>query len=332
MLFRSLSGLQKVPGVRAGHTIVAALWAVGLALAAGPAAAAQSEAVDQEPGEFCTNTAKAGTIACRNQGEADYWIAVGICFNDADAGRRKTCLARAEKKRDASAEECGDIFAARQLVCKEVGQRPYDPKIDPKNFVRTIDNPYLPFIPGTRLTYRGKTEDGVETIVVSVSNRTETILGVKCTVVRDTVTLDGQVIEDTIDWYAQDKQGNVWYFGEISQSFVNGDLNSLAGSWRAGVDGALPGIVMPAKPRKGDAYRQEFAFGVAEDWVKILDVRGKARVPAASCNDCVVTRDRVPLEPDADERKFYAKGIGFILEIDEATGERGVELVKIERP
>ncbi|HEX6010848.1 MAG TPA: hypothetical protein VFY87_03395, partial [Geminicoccaceae bacterium] len=166
--------------------------------------------------------------------------------------------------------------------------------------------------------------------VVSVTGETEEILGVRCTVVQDTVTLDGVLVEDTTDWFAQDRLGNVWYFEEIARNYENGDLANLDGSWRAGVDGAQPGIVMRARPRAGEVYRQEFRLGDAEDLAQVLSLSGDAAVPAASCGDCVVTRDFTPLEPDLVERKFYAPGIGLILEVDLETGER-VELVEIRR-
>ena len=162
-------------------------------------------------------------------------------------------------------------------------------------------------------------------------DETETILGVECTVVRDTVTVDGELVEDTLDWFAQDRNGNVWYFGEISKSFEDGDLVSLDGSWRAGVDGAKPGIVMKAHPAVGDVYRQEFLLGVAEDYARVVSLSGDATVPAASCTNCLVTGDFVPLEPDADERKFYKRGVGLILEVDRTTGDR-VELIEYQAP
>jgi hypothetical protein len=144
------------------------------------------------------------------------------------------------------------------------------------------------------------------------------------------VTRDGELVEDTLDWYAQDRQGNVWYFGEIAQNFEEGRLANLDGSWRAGVDGALPGIVMKAAPRVGDVYRQEFALGEAEDFARVVSLSGRVTTPAASCTNCLVTGDFSTLEPDLNERKFYARGIGFIFERDQNTGET-VELVEIRR-
>jgi hypothetical protein len=141
---------------------------------------------------------------------------------------------------------------------------------------------------------------------------------------------DGEVIEDTFDWYAQDKDGNVWYFGEIALNFEDGQLVDIEGSWTAGVDGAKAGIIMKARPAVGDVYRQEFFLGDAEDMGEVLSVKASASVPApgASCDgDCLLTRDWTPLEPDAEEEKSYAPGIGPILEVNPETKER-VELVE----
>ena len=170
--------------------------------------------------------------------------------------------------------------------------------------------------------------------------KTKLIEGVTCVVVNDLVEEDGVPIENTDDWYAQDALGNVWYCGEIAKNFeiFEGDdpeeaeLVDIDGSWKAGRDGAQPGIIMLALPQAGDVYRQEVALGEAEDAARVISTTGSAAVPAASCDgDCVVTRDFTPLEPDANERKFYAPGVGLILERDLESGDR-VELVEFTPP
>jgi hypothetical protein len=281
-------------------------------------------------GGACTRTAKAAGQSCLYQAQADFWLDIGLCRNK-PAAQHDDCVDRAESRRIRAARLCAEQFDAREDVCDALGERRYRPEIDPESFVAKIDNPYMPLKPGTTFVYRGETEDGVERITVTVTDETETILGVKCTVVRDVARLDGEVIEDTLDWFAQDKQGNVWYFGEISKNFEDGDLVSLDGSWRAGVDGALPGIIMKADPQVGDVYRQEFFLGEAEDIGKVVRLDGSASVPAAQCNgNCLVTKDYTPLEPDVDERKFYKRGLGLILEIDRESGER-VELIEVRQ-
>ena len=136
-------------------------------------------------------------------------------------------------------------------------------------------------------------------------------MGVKCVVVHDTVTLDGKMVEDTLDWYAQDKQGAVWYFGEATKEFKSGGRTSTEGSWEGGVKGAQPGIVMPAAPKPGDPYRQEFLSGEAEDMGQVVTTNETVTVPAGTYKNCVKTKDWSMLE-SGSEFKWYAKGIGFV--------------------
>jgi len=201
----------------------------------------------------------------------------------------------------------------------------YNPSIDPANFVAVINNPRLPLVPGTQYVYKG----GDETIEVTVTSDTKKILGVTATVVRDVASEDGEVVEDTFDWFAQDTSGNVWYLGEDTREFENGKVVSRAGSWEAGVDGAKPGIVMHgSQPPAGTPYRQEYAPCEAEDMAEVVDLSVSVTVPYGSFDNCLQTREFTPLEPDANEYKFYCPGIGLVLEIDINTGKR-VELVEI---
>jgi Ca2+-binding RTX toxin-like protein len=197
--------------------------------------------------------------------------------------------------------------------------------VDPKNFTTQIDNPYLILRPGTTFVYQDA-EGVVDTVVVT--RDTVTILGVTCVVVHDTATLNGQVIEDTFDWYAQDKQGNVWYFGEDTKEFEPGNPVpiSTTGSWKAGVDGADPGIVMEAHPQKGDVYLQENAPGVAEDTAKVLSLDSSADVPYGSFDDVLRTKEYSPLSPSV-ENKYNVAGVGFVLAT--SSGGNREELVKV---
>ena len=204
----------------------------------------------------------------------------------------------------------------------------YAPDLDPADFVRLIDNPFLPFIPGSRWVY--ESDDGSERIEVVVLDETREILGITATLVRDTVTEDGELVEDTVDWYAQDCDGNVWYLAEDSKELEDGEVVSTAGSWEAGVDGAFPGIVMQADPRVGQSYRQEFYAGEAEDLAEILQLDGSETVPLGSFTQLLVVREWNPLEPEVIENKYYARGTGVVLEL-EVAGESGrVELVSFE--
>jgi hypothetical protein len=192
----------------------------------------------------------------------------------------------------------------------------YSVEIDPARFTSVVDNPYLPLLPGTRREYRSEASDGeVEIIVVEVLDEHRTVMGVDTIVVHDLVTTeDGEVIEDTVDWYAQDADGNVWYFGEDTTAYENG-VASKVGSWEGGVGGALPGIAMPASPAvTATGYRQEFLAGTAEDMGQVIAVGEPLTVAAGSYTDTIRTRDWTPLEPDIVEEKVYAAGVGFIYE------------------
>lgn len=191
---------------------------------------------------------------------------------------------------------------------------PYAPKIDPATFSTNIDNPYLPMVPGTRTIYEADTPDGKQRTTTEVTRDTKKVMGVQTIVVHDTVTIDGKPSEDTYDWFAQDRDGNVWYFGEDSKEFKDGAVDT-GGSFEAGVDGALPGIVMLASPQVGDKYRQEYARGVAEDAGEIVSLQGSENTQLTGpASDLLVIRDSDLLEPDAPaEKKYYARGIGLIL-------------------
>jgi hypothetical protein len=206
---------------------------------------------------------------------------------------------------------------------------PYSPKIDPAAFSTAIDNSFLPMVPGTRTIYQARTPDGLQTTTTEVTRDTKTIMGVKTVVVHDTVSVDGIRTEDTFDWYAQDRDGNVWYFGEDTKEFQDGSAVTT-GSFEAGVNGALPGIVMPAHPQVGDQYRQEFAKGVAEDTGEVLSLTGSERSPLTGpLGDLLVTRDTDLLNPTAPaENKYYARGHGLILTTEAGGREEAVRVEK----
>jgi hypothetical protein len=154
---------------------------------------------------------------------------------------------------------------------------------------------------------------------------------VPATVVRDQVFLNGELEEDTFDWFAQDRHGNVWYFGEKTAEYANGKVASTAGSWEGGVDGALPGIIMLADPQVGDVYRQEFYKGQAEDVGEVTGVGGSITVPLGTFTDILVTEEWTPLEPNVRERKTYVPGIG-VVETRVIKGGRGVTKIVAFKP
>jgi hypothetical protein len=193
---------------------------------------------------------------------------------------------------------------------------PYSPTIEPSNFTTKIDNPYFPLTPGTRTIYEATTQDGLQRTTTEVTRDTKNIMGVDTVVVHDTVTIDNEPLEDTLDWYAQDRDGNVWYFGEATKEFKDGTADT-AGSFESGVNGALPGIIMPGHPQVGDQYRQEYAKGVAEDTGEVLDLTGSETTPlTGAVTNLLVTRDSDLLDPTAPgENKYFARGIGLILTV-----------------
>jgi hypothetical protein len=189
----------------------------------------------------------------------------------------------------------------------------YSPNIDPANFVTVIDNPYFPLTLGRTWIYEGDGPEGFEHIEVNVTDETREIMGVTVTVVRDTVSINGEVAEDTYDYYAQDKDGNVWYFGEDSKEIANGQVVSTAGSWEAGVDGALPGIIMLADPQVDAEYRQEYYAGEAEDMGKVIETGVSVSLTNVSIENCIKTEDWTPLEPGVMENKTYCPAYGLVL-------------------
>jgi hypothetical protein len=190
----------------------------------------------------------------------------------------------------------------------------YAPSIDPANFVTAIDNPYLPFKPGTRFHYEGIRGKTLQTDDEVVTHETKRILEVMSTVVRDTVSEHGKPIERTFDWYAQDKQGNVWYMGENALELEHGRFVRASDSWEAGVDGAQPGIIMPGNPQPGDAYRQEYyPPGKALDEARVLGLNASVKVPYGAFKNSLVTLERSPLEPQT-EKKYYVPGVGEVAE------------------
>jgi hypothetical protein len=204
--------------------------------------------------------------------------------------------------------------------------------LDPAKFSARIDNPWWPMTPGSRWVFREVSGQGQTQIdEVTVTNRTKKIMGIDARVVHDVLTVNGQVAEDTLDWYAQDAQGNIWYLGEDTKEYQNGQVTSTAGSWQAGVDGAQPGILLPARPRPGLTYRQEYLKGEAEDFASVLSLDMRAKVPFGVFDHLLTTRDRTPLEPNVTEHKFYARGVGPVLAMTVSGGSTREELLSYKR-
>jgi len=208
---------------------------------------------------------------------------------------------------------------------------PYSPAIKPANFVTTIDNRYFPLKPGTAYRYKGYKGAASQTDDMVVTHQEKRILGINCTVVRDTVSQGGKPIERTFDWYAQDKHGNVWYMGEDAFDLKNGRFVRADDSWESGVNGAKPGIIIEGKPRPGDVYRQEYYPPSALDQARVLGRATALEVPQGTYRRALATVEWSPVEPQL-EKKWYAAGVGEIQEQVVAGGHEGFRLVRVTHP
>ena len=290
----------------------------------------------------CSSAAVAMMQACAVDVIDDVFESTAICQDIADDGDRADCMVDVEVDKAETEGECDDVFDARLQLCADLNDAAHEPMYGPTfaaNFVNPLDiggvvpaNPWFPLVTGNRWVYEG----GDETIEVVVTDETKLIDGITCVVVIDTVSENGAALEITGDWYAQDLAGNVWYCGEISRNYevFGGDMPAvpelvdIEGSWKAGRDGAEPGILLPFAPIVGETIRQEIDYGEAEDAITVESLTETENTPGGSCaGDCLMTSDYTPLEPDVSENKFYAPGIGMIAEVDPETGER-VELME----
>jgi hypothetical protein len=235
----------------------------------------------------------------------------------------------------AAAAGCGggDGGATAASTASALPQGAEEVRLDPADFTTEIDNPWWPMKPGTRWIYRETDQEGGEArVVVTVTDRTYEISnGIEARVVRDVVSEGGEPVEKTDDWYAQDADGNVWYLGEDTAEFENGEVTTRAGSFEHGVDGAQAGIIMPADPEPGLAYRQEYYAGEAEDEAEVLSLDEKVQVEAGYYPRTLMTKDLVPTEPKVSEHKFYAEGVGPVLTLDTSGGAGREELVSFRK-
>jgi hypothetical protein len=266
-----------------------------------------------------------------------------MCINVADDEKREACFDDARTARSEAQNLCYDQLAGRYDACTSLGENRYDPEVDPAAFDTdfahlTKPNRYFPLTIGNRWEYRS----GTETNTLEVLNQTKLIAGVQCIVIRDLVKDKGRLIEATDDWYAQAKDGNVWYCGEEVKNYENfsgdkpvrSELVSIDGSFKAGRNGDKAGIIFQASPTVGQAYLEEFSLGNAEDVTEVLsttyafghDAELDQFVPKQlaklfCAGDCVVTKNFSLLEPGIFGRKYYAPGIGVFLEVKPQTGQ-----------
>ncbi len=230
-----------------------------------------------------------------------------------------------------AASACGDDSSGSSGSSSELPQGSEHVELDPAEFTTEIDNPYWPMPVGSRWVYREEEDGEILRVVVTVTDRTiEIANGVEARVVRDVVSEGGEPVEVTDDWYAQDAEGSIWYLGEDTAEYENGKVASRAGSFEAGVDGAEPGVILPADPEDGMTYRQEYYAGEAEDEGEIIGTEEQVEVPTGHYADVLMTKDLNPLEPKVQELKFYAEGVGPVLTLNISGGSGREELVSHE--
>jgi hypothetical protein len=225
------------------------------------------------------------------------------------------------------------LLASTCILASAVGAQASPHGIDPANFVAHVTNPWFPLKPGTVYTYRGIKDGKPARDIFTVTGETEMIAGVRTTVVHDRLYLAGRLEERTSDWYVQDKRGNVWYFGEATAELdSNGRVTSRQGSWRTGVNGARPGIYMPAQPTTGQSALEEYYKGHAEDHFQVLSLSASVHVPFVSSTRALLTKEWTPLEPKVLDHKYYVRGIGMVKEASiKGPRETGL-LVSVKSP
>lgn len=300
---------------------------------------------------YCTGTAWNAYVACQHEIQDDHWITRGNCKNISDSEERYECIREAVADLREARKLCSAQRKARRAVCDVIGESRYDPQIDPEDFVdfeaviedgeKFTLNPYFLLVPGSFREFLVSDSEGavIERVLVEVLAETREIAGVQCIVVRDRVWEfddegEEEIIEDTFDWLGQHKEtGDVWYFGEEAKDFEDGSLVSVEGSFEHGKDFAKAGIWVLAQPVADELYRQEFHLGNAEDVATVVNVGVEAvTVPTGTYSEGVLkTMDSSPLEPGGFEYKFYAPGVGLVMEVNPGSGDR-LELVEIHNP
>ncbi len=324
--------------------LLAALCALLLSAGAALARDDDDDDHDADPRDrgYCTATARLLSTACGYEAKDDLYVAKAKCINLSDARERGQCLLEARQTRSEASMACRRQLEWRRAACTVLGEARYDPPFEPRLFdsdFRALSNPnpYFPLGIGQRWEFLG----GGERNVLEVTSETKLIEGVTCIVLRDLVYQDGRLKEATDDWFAAGRDGSTWYCGEEVKDFESfaGDLPSrpelvsTSGSFKHGRDGDKAGMIMPARPRAGQVYLEEFSLGNAEDVSEILATGysyglspdldrfvPRALALRLCSRDCVVTKNYSLLEPGVFALKYYARGIGFFLETKPATG------------
>ena len=309
--------LRCPPGLKLGAGIVVFFSLIG-----------ESELAGQQ--NICQLTANDVLASCQSGAQSDYQLALANCDNVSNQAARSSCKQTAMTDLKDAQQTCKDQSNVRSAACQRFGPARYDPTINPANFVNVVNNQYFPLPPGTTYVYEGHTTAGLEHSEFAVTHRTRVIQGVTCIEVHDSVKTNGVLTEDTLDWFAQDTEGNVWYFGENTHELENGLITTIDGTFMAGINSAKAGIIMKAHPMVGDFYRQEFSLDNAEDYAETVSLNESVTVgnPPHTYTHCLKSKETTPLETDLLEYKFFAPGVGNVLTLDGHTGER-IELIQI---
>lgn len=327
------------------HVPALTLFAAAVAFAATTAQARDDDNDEPPDRGYCSATARLLHTACGFEAKDDFYVLKAKCINLADARARAECLAEAREAHLEAGQTCRAQLEWRRAACAVLGEARYDPPFAPDRFDSNFrqlsnPNPYFPLGIGNRWVYVGEGERNV----VEVANETKLIEGVTCVVLRDLVYQDGELKEATDDWYAAGRDGSTWYCGEEVKDYASFDgdvprrpeLVSRDGSFKHGVDGDKAGLIMPARPRAGQVYLEEFSLGNAEDVSEILSasyafggsgaldhlVPRDLALRLCGNRDCVVTKNYSLLEPGIYALKYYARGIGFFLETKPLEGQR----------
>ena len=309
--------LRCPPGLKLGAGIVVFFSLIG-----------ESELAGQQ--NICQLTANDVLASCQSGAQSDYQLALANCDNVSNEAARSSCKQTAMTDLKDAQQTCKDQSNVRSAACQRFGPARYDPTINPANFVNVVNNQYFPLPPGTTYVYEGHTTAGLEHSEFAVTHRTRVIQGVTCIEVHDSVKTNGVLTEDTLDWFAQDTEGNVWYFGENTHELENGLITTIDGTFMAGINSAKAGIIMKAHPMVGDFYRQEFSLDNAEDYAETVSLNESVTVGNRphTYTHCLKSKETTPLETDLLEYKFFAPGVGNVLTLDGHTGER-IELIQI---
>ncbi len=268
----------------------------------------------------CIPSGLAAMTSCKLDAQSSYALDLANCKNLTKTDQ-PMCKQEASTAQKNSMRACNSQMAARMSQCGWMGNYGYAPVMNSADFVQDVTNPFMPLVPGTTFMYNGATSGGLKQMEFNVTGNTSVILGVTTTEVDVKTSVAGNMTENDTEWFAQDTTGNVWLFGKNANQMSDGLVVGVAGSWTAGVGGAMPGIVMEATPTLGNAYRQDFSIGMAEDMATVMSITESVSVPYGSWANCLKTSETTPLAPSAQRYMYYCSGVGNVQMENAASGD-----------